>query len=263
MTNPVLLNDLRKSWFRRRPVHAAALMAIIILVVTLLVASGGSTLLGLATRDLPFWRIPDILLPVVAPAFTAGAFAKEYEQRTWQDVLLTRLTAGEILTGKFVACFLPSIATIVVLMPPLAMLLIITDVQWAQEPGPWLVVFAGRFLVAIVFYLAVGLVCSYHSNNTRTSLVVGYVTLALYGMVSFFIWRLLAGMWAELVYTGPSYSPYSTYQPNGLLHLSKSQFEISAIDLMYSFQSIVIFVALYGYLYARISNRRADRPVGA
>ena len=182
MTNPVFLNDLRKNWFRRRPVHAVALMAILILVLTLFVAAGASALFGFSSASYPLWRFPDLLLPVIAPAFAASAFAKEHEQRTWQDLLLTRLTAGEIVVGKFLACFFPTIATVIVLMPPFALILIMSGIQWAQEPGLWMLAVALRFLALAVFYLVVGLVCSYHSANARASLVTGYVVIALYGI---------------------------------------------------------------------------------
>jgi hypothetical protein len=114
-----------------------------------------------------------------------------------------------------------------------------------------------------VFYLAVGLVCSYHCNNTRTSLVVGYVSLALYGLISFLFWQMLAQAQLALFYTGTTDAAYSTYSSNGLTHLSRNLFEISPVDLLHTLPSRVIFVALFAYLYARISNRRADRPATA
>jgi len=256
MTNPVLVNDLRKSWFRRRPVQTAALMAIIILVLTLFVGAGISSVFGFTSNTHPFWRFPDLLLPVVAPAFAAGAFAKEHEQRTWQDLLLTRLSAGEIVFGKFFACLFPTIAVVIVLMPPFAMILILSSVQWAQEPGLWMVAVALRFLVLAVFYLSVGLVCSYHSTDARTSLVVGYVVLALYGIVSFFVWRTVIFTTTYTFYQNGSGQSFSEGQTNGLLTLSRYEFGFSVPDLVFMVQSIVICSALFGYLLLRVRNRR-------
>jgi ABC-type transport system involved in multi-copper enzyme maturation permease subunit len=257
MTNPVLLNDLRKSWFRRRPVHAVALMAILILVLTLSIAAGIPSMFGWSGTQVPLWRFPDLLLPVIAPAFAAGAFAKEHEQRTWQDVLLTRLTAGQIVGGKFFACFFPTMATIIVLLPPLAMILILTNVQWAQEPGPWMAAFSFRFLISAVFYLAVALVCSYHSSNARISLVIGYVVLALIGLVSYFFW----GNVIDIISGSDSpagtiyYTPYS--ERNDLLTLSRHEFGFSMPDLAFMSQSIVLSAVLFLYLLRRIRERRA------
>jgi ABC-type transport system involved in multi-copper enzyme maturation permease subunit len=257
MTNPVLLNDLRKSWFRRRPVHAVALMAIVILILTFAVETGVYAQFGFSGSNYPLWRFPDLLLPVVAPAFAAGAFAKEHEQRTWQDILLTRLTAGQILTGKFFACFLPAMATVIVLLPPLAMILIISNVQWAMEPGPWLLAFVFRFLVTAVFYLAVALVCSFHSTNARVSLVIGYVVLALYGTISFIVWRTLinALFLPNALSTMTNTTRYG--ESNGLLTLSRHEFAFSAADVIFMFQSIVLSFILFGYLLRRIRLRRA------
>jgi ABC-type transport system involved in multi-copper enzyme maturation permease subunit len=257
MTNPVLLNDLRQSWFRRRPVHAVALMAVLILILTFVVTAGVPSIFNFTGSNYPLWRFPDILLPVVAPAFAAGAFAKEHEQRTWQDILLTRLSASQIVSGKFFACFIPAMATIVVLLPPLAMILILSNVWWAMEPGPWMLAFTIRFLVTAVFYVAVTLVCSFHSTNARVSLVTAYVVLALYGMISFFFWRIVIGA----LYLPDALSTMTTtnrfVEQNGLLTLSRHDFAFSAADVIFMFQSIVLSFVLFGYLLRRIRRRRA------
>ena len=256
MNNPVLLNDLRKSWFRRRPVHAVALMAVAILVLTFLVIVGMPALFGFSQSTPPLWRFPDALLPIIAPIFAAGAFAREHEQRTWQDLLLTPLSAGEIVTGKFFASFFPAVATIVVLMPPLAMVLILSSVQWAQEPGPWMAAFGLRFLVSAVFYLAVGLVCSYHSTNARTSLVVGYVALALYGMASFFVWRMLVVIRFLPANVNTHGSIIGSGEQNGLMTLARGEFGMSRIDLYYMLQCILLCFILFAYLLFRVRQRR-------
>lgn len=256
MTNPVFLNDLRKNWFRRRPVYGVALMAILILVLTLVVAAGVPALFGFSSNSYPLWRFPDLLLPVIAPAFAASAFAKEHEQRTWQDLLLTRLTAGEIVAGKFFACFFPTVATIIVLLPPFALILIISSVQWAQEPGFWMVAVSVRFLVLAVFYLVVGLVCSYHSANARASLVTGYVVLALYGIGSFALWRTYFDSFVRSFADVGASPVFSRNDGNGLLSLSKHEFGLSPADQFFLCQSACLCIVLYGYLLFRIRLRR-------
>ena len=261
MTNPVLVNDLRRSWFRRRPVHAVALMAILILVLTLFMPLAFSMLFGWSTYTAPLWRFPDVALPVIAPAFAAGSFAKEHELRTWPDILLTRLSAGQIVAGKFFSSFIPTVAMIVVLFPPFALILILSNVQWAQEPGFWMVAIALRFLVASIFYLAVSLVCSYHSSNARASLVVGYVVLALYGVISYAAWRWIidALILPEILatpnlrgnFTSPMYG-----EVNGLTSISRHEFGFSAVDTIYMAQSLLLSFILFSYLLRRIRQRQ-------
>ena len=257
MSNPVLLNDLRRNWFRRRPVHAVALMAVLILILTLFVPALAGSVFGWSPSDYPLWRFPDILLPAIAPVFAAGSFAREHEQRTWQDVLLTRLTAGQILAGKFWACFFPTLATIIVLFPPLAMVLILTNVQWAQEPGSWMAAITLRFVLASVFYLAISLVCSYHSRNARAALVVCYVALALYGVVSFLLWRGLIDELFRESLVGATANRYG--EVNGLTSISTHEFGFSLIDIAYMLQSLVLTVVLFLYLLLCIRRRRAPQ----
>ena len=257
MTNPVLLNDLRKSWFRRRPVHAVALMAVLILVLTLFVAAGLPSLFGFSGNRYPLWRFPDLLLPVVAPVFAAGAFAREHEQRTWQDILLTRLSAGQIVSGKFFACFFPTIATIIVLLPPFAMILILSNVQWAMEPGPWIVAITFRYLVSAVFYLAVTLACSYHCTNARVSLVISYVVLALYAIISFWFWRTMIDVLLLPNALSTMTDMYRPVDENGLLSVSRHEFGVSAADNFFMVQSIVLSFVIFRYLLYRVRQRRA------
>jgi len=127
----VMVNELRKSLFRRKPVLAALFVAIAIVVLTLAMSVFDDSRL----RSIPIWYLPDLLLPIVAPAFAAGAFAKEYEQCTWQDILLTNLSPRELVGGKFFACMVPTTVTILVAIPPFALLLIMQNVQWAMESG--------------------------------------------------------------------------------------------------------------------------------
>ncbi len=256
MTNPILLNDLRKNWFRRRPVHAVAMIAILILVLLFAVIGGVTTLFGWGSQY-PLWRFPDLLLPVIAPAFAAGSFAREHEQRTWQDILLTRLSAFEIVSGKLFACFLPTLAMIVVLFPAYSMVLIIQEVHWALVPGPWIAIVAIRFLVTAVFYLAVSLVCSYHSTNARMSLVIGYVALALYTLVSFFAWRMLfdSGLIPDVFDSNASRR--TDGGSNGLLTLSRDEFGFSVADALYITQSAALCIVLLGYLLGQVRRRQA------
>ena len=235
--------------------QTVALMAVIILVMTLVAEGGMLAMLGISFRSWPVWRFPDLLLPVVAPVFAAGAFAKEHEQRTWQDLVMTSLTGREIVVGKFVASLIPTVMTIIVILPPLLMVLILSSVPWALTPGPWMLIFAVRFFVLALSYLAVGLVCSYHSSNARSSLVLGYVVLALYGFLSFGIWNFLFN---GLRIGEPTYNTFSsTYTTNDLFSLSEHEFSMSLTDIVFLTQSVAVFIVLFGYLLYRVRDGRA------
>jgi ABC-type transport system involved in multi-copper enzyme maturation permease subunit len=263
MVNAVLVNDLRKSLFRRRPVAAVALMAAAILILTFAVAGYmpvGSTW---QLHQMPIWYFLDMALPLVAPAFAAGAFAKEHEQSTWQDVILTRLTAREILSGKFFACLIPTLAVLIVLFPPFAMMLILQNVNWAMEPGPWMLIVGLKFLISATFYLALVMVCSYHSARTRTALVVGYALLGVYIILNYLCWNyillpyfLLPGLMdtnGASIVTGAYHdlsietsAPFST---------SAQAFQLGTLDWMHLIQSAVLGIGLLTYLAVRLRRR--------
>ncbi|HZT43248.1 MAG TPA: hypothetical protein VFA07_13850 [Chthonomonadaceae bacterium] len=258
--NPVLINDLRKSLFRRKPVLAVALMALAILLLTL----GMTVVFPVGSRTTvdgaPLWRFVDLALPIVAPAFAAGAFAREYEQRTWQDVLLTRLSTQQILGGKFFACLLPMMATLIVLFPPFALLLIIQNVTWAMEPGLWIVALGVKFLLSATFYLAVALVCSYHCANFRTALTVGYVTLAAYLLFNYALWTyllvpyFLTPQWEALTLNGGG----DVVQfRSSAWNVPDDTFRLSLVEWLHLAESTLFSVGLFAYL-----ARRVRRPQG-
>ncbi|HLK60699.1 MAG TPA: hypothetical protein VKU00_29315 [Chthonomonadaceae bacterium] len=266
--NPVLINDLRKSLFRRKPVLAVALMALIILILTLGLAGLLPMDIARNLSHIPLWRFPDLLLPVVVPAFAAGAFAKEYEQRTWQDVLLTRLRVSEILGGKFFAVLLPTLSTIIVLFPPFALLMILQNVSWAMDFGPWMLIVAGKFLVSATFYVALALVCSYYSVNARAALVVSYVMLALYILLNFALWNFLLmpalfpqphpvgtminGQFVQMT------SPYDmdSYTNNSPWAMDNTHFSLTPIEQAHIIQAALFGALLLWHLASRLRQQR-------
>jgi ABC-type transport system involved in multi-copper enzyme maturation permease subunit len=253
--NPVLVNDLRKSIFRRKPVLAVLYMALGILVLTF----GVSTLIpgaGSYGRNLfPIFRFPDLLLPLIAPAFAAGAFAKEHEQRTWQDILLTRLSAVEILWGKFLACALPTAVALVVLFPPFALLLIIMGMDAAMEAGPWMFIIGFKVAVGLLFYITVALVCSYHSPNARAALVIGYCALAAFGVLNFTVYRFVI---EPILFPIPIsyYDSTGGYWISSEYHRS-APYALTAVDWMVLLEAGLIAAGLLVHLLVRIRMRRA------
>jgi ABC-type transport system involved in multi-copper enzyme maturation permease subunit len=145
-----------------------------------------------------FVQFPQIMLPIIAPAFAAGAFAKEHEQRTWQDLMLTNLTTRELLFGKFFASYVPMMLLLISLAMPVLFGML-------QTAAPTLVyrytpdyfgatsdqifpVFSGLMLKCFLqaaFYVSVAMVCSHYCSKARTALAVCYVSLALYAMFAY------------------------------------------------------------------------------
>ena len=253
MVNPVLVNDLRKNLFRRKPVLAFAYMAGAILALTLSVPAVVPSGAFVNRNAPPFWFIPDLIVPILAPAFAAGAFAKEHEQRTWQDVLLTRLTTWQILSGKFLACLLPTLLAVVVLLPPFALAMILMNVDWALNPSPWPLVMTLELTVSAIFYLSLSLLCSYHCNNTRTALAVSYVLLAVYAVCNFLLWKFL------LTPTVNEMRSFSNYQSYGNQPWDRSEVFalLSPMEIMHLIQSCALTVGFLTLLALRIRRRRA------
>ena len=240
--NPVLVNDLRKSLFRRKPVLAVAYMAAAILVLVFGVSTLMPAVGSWQVRQYPVWRFPDLLLPLVAPAFAAGAFAKEHEQRTWQDVLLTRLSGGEILWGKFFACFLPTLVALTVLFPPFLLVLILQNVEWAMDPGPWMLIWGAKLLISVSFYVSAALVCSYHSPNARVALVITYCVLVGYGLLNYAFWQyMIAPPMMSAFAPGPqSYNTFSLYMSDS----DRQTFHLSPVDWLILLQSAFLGIGM-------------------
>jgi len=192
--NPVFGNELRKSLVRRKPILCFGVWA------------AGIALLILIASRLPqmnselFVRFPYLLLPILAPAFAAGAFAKEKEQRTWEDLRLTSLTPGQLLVGKFLAAYLPVMLVLITLLPPVAIGFVLNrnaEVTLGNYAGigygfqrvdtdymsPILMLVLKSALQA-PFYVTVALVCSHYCSKSRVALTVCYISLAVYAFAA-------------------------------------------------------------------------------
>lgn len=281
--NPVFINDMRRNWFRRRPIHATAAMAVLILILTvgmpiiaeiIKMATGG---MQSNANAIPLWRYPELALPVIVPAFTAGAFAREREQRTWFEILLTPLKPGEILRGKFFAALIPTLATIVVLIPPMLMGMILSGTTWGMDAGPWMLIAGFKILSNAVFYVSLVLLSSYFCSNARVSLVVSYVVLTAYGMINYFVWTVIAPALTAFFFPAPdgSQGPKIEYESQYLGHntiamwpqrspgqawqVSQNQFELSALDTIHLVESLVLSVFILWYLRYQIGKRRDEK----
>ena len=179
--NPVFINEMRQSFFRRKPLRAffiwVALTASLIWLAQFIPAQ--YPLSGLAL----------FALPLIVPAFAAGSFAKEYEQQTWQDLYLTRLTNLQVVLGKFSAALLLSMAVMLSLVPAMVLMQLNEHSNMTFTPGWWMVAMLFKLLLSAGLYVMLAMTCSRYSPNRRTAMVWCYVALALYAIVGFIIWR--------------------------------------------------------------------------
>src|SRR5262249_49511078 len=147
---------------------------------------------------------------------------------------------SEILSGKFFAVLLPTVSTIVVLFPPFALLMILQNVNWAMDPGPWMLIVVAKFLISATFYIAVSLVCSYYSANARAALVISYVMLGLYALLNYALWNylLIPALFSPNYYQPDPYYSYSTNYTNGSPWATdNNHFSLTPIELVHMVQA--------------------------
>jgi len=131
------------------------------------------------------------LLLFLAPAISAGSITLEREQQTWNALLLSRLSANEIVAGKFWASLVPS-ALLLALFAPLCGLAALAGNVPAEA-----VLLSGGVLVGMaLFYTALGLFCSWAQRRTylATAAAFGAVAFLAVGTVILFaLWSLAGG----------------------------------------------------------------------
>lgn len=191
--NPVLINELRQSAFRHHT--RIALVVLFLLIALFALLSSVSFANGFL-----IW-LPALVLPLIIPAIASGAFAKEYEQQTWQDLYLTSLTNAQVVIGKFTAylvqiiLFLSAFAPMFFLMNLRSHRDQMSGLREGMVPIPVQIglliltlLLMSKILLSGVFYILLSMVCSRYSPNRRVSLVWCYIALGIYAFFSFFVW---------------------------------------------------------------------------
>ncbi len=197
--NPVFVNELRQSLFRRRGVH--------ITVALVLVAMLLSALAQLESLRIAVVYAPLILLPLLVPAIASGAFAKEYEQQTWLDLYLTRLTNAQLVWGKFGAYFCQVTIALFAFAPPLLLILLgaytrrINDLRYEFFPLEWQLAavwttlgYMFKLCVSGCLYIFLAMICSRYSPNRRTALTWSYIAMGLYSGLGMFVWAMVGAL---------------------------------------------------------------------
>ncbi len=201
MQNPVFVNELRQNMFRRKPLLALGLWALATIFLIWLSQFARMTRYPLA------W-LPVFALPIIVPPFAAGTFAKEYEQQTWQDLYLTRLTNAQVVIGKFLAALLQVGLIVISFIPAMVLMQMYESIAypsfvtyrdvssgasalWIFLPGWWMIVLGAKLLLSASLYVLLGMTCSRYSSNRRTAMVWSYIALFLYALVGTMVWSLV------------------------------------------------------------------------
>jgi hypothetical protein len=197
--NPVFINELRQSPYRRRPALAIVLWGV----------AAFALMWAAHSLDAPtpmFW-IPILALPFLVPSFAAGAFAKEYEQQTWQDLFLTNLTNFQVVMGKFWAAMLQTAFPLLALVPALGLIFAravahqpfhtgeeVASLNYFSLPAimGFMMLFAVKLVLLSGLYVLIGMVCSRYSTNRRGALIWNYVVMFVFTLLGSMVWQLYA-----------------------------------------------------------------------
>ena len=120
------------------------------------------------------------LLLFLIPAYASSAITQEREQQTWNALLLTRLTASEIVLGKYIGVLLPSLLLLSLFAPLGIASAIIGGIGWK----PFLI--STILLLSVAFFCAaLGLYFSWARRRTYQA------TAGAFGVIAF----LTVGTW--------------------------------------------------------------------
>src|SRR5947207_6482475 len=124
-----------------------------------------------------------VIVCALTPAFTAAAITDEKERKTLDFLLVTDMSAREIVLGKLGA----RVGVLVTFA--LAGLPILSLIQFFGGVDPRLVLIAAAMtLVSIVSLAAVSVACSVALPRTREAVVLAYAIPAAYVYLSFAWW---------------------------------------------------------------------------
>ena len=191
------------------------------------------------------------LVVLLTPAMTAGSISLEREKQTWNALLLSKLTPGEIVSGKYIGALLPTFATLAVFFP----LNIIAAV--AGKVGFGVFVLAHLLLIATaLFYGALGLFCSWACRRTQvsTAMAAGAVALLVLGTpLAMFLWQSVASVSSPsdpvLEFTPLWINPYAAMLE--LLGAAPAHPEVAVTCL---FLSLVGTVGLLAFVTGRLAQ---------
>lgn len=131
------------------------------------------------------------LVVFLTPAMLASAITLEREKQTWNALLLSRLTHGEIVAGKFIGGLIPTLIALAVFFP------LNVVAAFAGKVGLGSFLLSHILLMAtMLLYGALGLFCSWACRRTQvaTATAAGTVAfLTLGSPLALLLWQSVSG----------------------------------------------------------------------
>lgn len=104
------------------------------------------------------------LCVLLAPALSATAITQEREQQTWETLATTRLSAAEVLLGKWLGRQIILWMLLIILLPLMVVCAYRAQFGWLMLPSV-----LGFLLLTTAGYSALGLLCSFQAKRTMTA----------------------------------------------------------------------------------------------
>ncbi len=193
--NPVLAKEIRSRLRARKQSkgNRFAAYSVVGLVVFLLYFYGLRAMLtGDARSSSEFLYvfytigIELTLILFMVPSLASSAITQEREQQTWNALLLSRLTAGEIVMGKFIAALFPVLLVLAVFAP----LTFMAAVLGAIDPVQYLL--SNLLLLAtLAFFTATSLYWSWFCRRTFVATSFAFATVMFFIVGTLLIWGLI------------------------------------------------------------------------
>ena len=179
--NPVLVKEVRSRLRARRQGRGGKIgvIATVAIVIVLLYFFGVRGILGGNTRGaadtymLLTVGFQLTLTLFLIPSLAATAITQEREQQTWNALLLSRLTHGQIVVGKYLSCLLP-VSLILAMFVPLNLLAAFVG----SLPGA-LVALSGLLIVATALFMtALALFFSWAFRRSYVATAATFASIA-------------------------------------------------------------------------------------
>ncbi len=220
--NPVLQREVRGRFNFRRIRTQKATLVTVGAITLVIVYFYGRALLGIIhgqsedARGLWTVIIYGLLFFVVllSPALSSTAISQEREQKTWEALTTSRLTASEVLLGKWLARQLPVILLIGIALP-----LLITC-TFVGGLGGLITIASLVFLVLTTgLYSILGLLCSYFARRTTVATTAALLLAAFLCLGTY----IIDSIYGVFVHRYEGYGPILWINPfyalSGLIHL--------------------------------------------
>ena len=194
--NPVLVKEVRGRLRARRQSKGSRNAAFFVVggIVLLLYYFGTRAILGSgggasqAEGMYVFFTlgVEMTLILFLVPPLAAGSITQEREQQTWNALLLSRLTAREIVLGKFVAALLPTVLILAIFFPLCLLAAFVGGMPLGAYGMSNLLL-----LATAAFFTSLSLFWSWAYRRTYVATSASFASVAFFTVGTFLIWGLV------------------------------------------------------------------------